>query len=421
MKGFGDTAIPPEANHAEPGGPAEHEWGVQYQGPYEALDDGAARAVRLHARALAARGVPVLLQSFSNTFRGPDGVVVGAEAMSPSVKKETHELRHASVRELRLRVKHLIVHSPEQLRASIIPNSVAIDRDTERAMAIREHLYRTTIVYSVWERTTISDNIAAILRRVGENWVPCGLNAELLRAHGVERVTVVPHPWEASSDLAKLSVRQASGRRKFYAIGLWQPRKGFHELLGAFLRAFKPSDDVHLTIKHRATQFPGYPDPESSVRLWLEDGRVRRNGWAGDRLENHLWLPGGHFSESQMLRLHYDSNIYVSSSRGEAYNLGAFDAKVAGNRMVHVAWGGTTEFAGEHDGIVPYELSPVPDTYQWEPGARWADFDVDELAIALANQSPPQTHARGPQMDRLEFQEIGKLMAARVRARMEAR
>src|SRR5207342_903993 len=93
----------------------------------------------------------------------------------------------------------------------------------------RNAIYATTIVYSVWERTTLDENIAAILSRVGECWVPCEENKLLLERHGIERVTVVPHPWEPESNLAKLIRRKPITRKKFYSIGLWQPRKHYHE------------------------------------------------------------------------------------------------------------------------------------------------------------------------------------------------
>jgi hypothetical protein len=412
-RGFAGVDVAPDENYYEGGSSADHEWGVQYQGPFEALDDGASRAVRLHARALAGAGMPVLLQSFTNTFRGPDGAVIGAEATDPVVKAETHALRHASIKELRVRVKHIVVHSAEQLRASIIPNSIAIEQNLERAMELREMLYRTTVVYSVWERTTIDDAVAAILRRVGECWVPCEQNKRLLEHHGIERVTVVPHPWEKTSPLARLIERAPHRVPLFYAIGLWQPRKGFHELLGAFLGAFQPGA-AHLTIKHRATRFPGYPEPRESVTHWLAQPEVQKNGWTAENVGRGLWLPGAHWSNDEVTRLHFDSNIYVSSSRGEAFNFGAFDAKVSGNRMVHIPFGGTADFASPGDIAVAYELEPVPSEYQWEPEAKWASVSVGALSEALRRAAPPEAFVRDWGAERFEMQAVGKLMRERV-------
>ncbi len=431
--GFGREGIPENAEpHFMGGTDAEHEWGVQYQGPFESATDGSARAVRLHARALAEAGMPVLLQSFTNSFVGPDGVRLGAEAMAESVKKETHELRHRSIRDLRVRVKHMVVSSAESLRAHVIPASVAIEQDIERGMALRSAIYRTTILYSVWERTTLDRNIASVMARMGECWVPCRQNQRLLREHGIERVEVIPHPFDPKSDMAKLTGRhigadRASGppraiTKRFYAIGLWQPRKHFHETIGGFLRAFVPGDAAMLTIKHKETRLPGYPTPRESVELWLADEAVKAHGWNAEKLAQHLWLPSGNWSESEILKLHFDSNIYVCASRGEAFCLPAFDAKVAGNAMILTGFGGAVDFAAPSDALIPYEMEPVPEVYGWEPEAKWAVASVMSITRAMQMVEPPQTYARHPGLENFTLEAVGKKMRERIEHMMgEAR
>jgi len=293
LPGFAERVIP-----AEPvvgaGKPAEHEWGVQYQGSFEGEADGTARAVRLHARALAATGLPVMLQSLSYRFRGPDGSFLASEAMSERIKEEIFALRHASIGKFRLAIKHAVIFGPDYLRAWILPRSVMQERDPELAMRVAAELYRSTVIYSVWERTTIDPAIVAILKRVAECWVPSEHNRALLRAHGITRVTVVPHPYEDTNPILRLTERAPIPERRFYAIGIWQPRKAYHELLGAFLRAFRPGEAVHLTIKYREFKWPGYPDAYESVVHWLADAVVRDNGWRETNLRPHLALRGEH-------------------------------------------------------------------------------------------------------------------------------
>lgn len=400
---------------------AEHPWGVQYQGPFESATDGTARAVRLHARALEQAGVPVLLQSFSNSFMGPDGVVLSAQAMDPKIKEETHEMRHRSVRELRLRIKHMVIARADQLRAYIIPSSVATEPDAEKQMAIRSHLYKTTIVYSVWERTSIDDSIASILRRVGECWVPCQENKHLLERHGIERVVVVPHPWDPAGDMAKLTARASfSPMRRFYAIGLWQPRKQFHEMIGGFLLAFKPGDLARLTIKTRRTNFPNYPSPEESGKFWLADPRVQANGWTRDNAADYVRVHTDEWPEWKITRLHFNSNIYVCVSRGEAYCLPAFDAKVAGNRMVLVSYNGARDFAAESDVRVPFGMRPVPKEYGWEESALWAEARPEHIAEAMLKCEAPSSYVRPPLLGYSTMQAVGDLMKSRCEAVLRA-
>ena len=412
--GFGATNAPEDA-YTNTGKPAEHDWGVQYQGSFEGAADGTARAVRLHARALAGANIPVLLQSFTGHFRGPEGVLVGAQAIDRKIKEEVGALQHTSIRELRLRIKHAVIPHAQVLRRWIVPQSLQADDDPVRAFQAVEGIFRSTIVYSVWERTTIDPKIAVLLRRVAECWVPCWMNLALLRKHGVERVCVVPHPYDPESPVAALAERRARAERRFYSIGLWQPRKGFHELVGAFLRSTRPGSQNHLTIKYQETRFRGYPSPRESIEYWLVDGAVRRSGWCAENLTGHLKLLSGHWPEEKITELHADSNIYVSASHGEAFCLPAFDAKLAGNALVHVPWGGTEDFSDPRvDEPVKFVMGPVPPGYGWETGAEWAEYRVDDLAAALERARVPERHERPLGFGKYSLENVGKLMRERV-------
>lgn len=419
LPGYGVSPRPDEA-YVAPGKPAQHEWGVQYQGSFEGEADGTARAVRLHARALYAAGIPVFLQSFTGMFLGPDGTFQTAEATSERVKKEVEDLvQRASIGSLRVRIKHAVIPHSDFLRSWIIPRSVMMERDPDYAQRTMQALYKQTIVYSVWERTTIDPNIVGILKRVAECWVPSHHNAALLRDHGIERVTVVPHPWEDSSPLARAIERKPIPTKRFYAIGLWQPRKGFHELVGAFLTAFRPGEAAHLTIKYREWRWPGYPVPEESIAHWLAESTVRTNGWREDNLQPHLGLYGKHWPEDKIQALHFASNIYVSASHGEAFCLPAFDAKLCGNAMVHIPWGGTADFSDITDRPLPYELEPVPASYRWEPDARWASLDFPALVSALQQVGIPERYVRNDYVESCRLERVGALMRSRVEAVMK--
>jgi glycosyltransferase involved in cell wall biosynthesis len=337
-------------------------------------------------------------------------------ATSERVTDEVGHLMHASIGHLRVRIKHAVIPHSDFLRSWVIPRSVMLEHNAGRAQEQMQALYKHTIVYSVWERTTIEPNIAGILRRVGECWVPSRHNAALLRKHGIERVTVVPHPWEESSPLARGTERKPLQQKRFYAIGIWQPRKGFHELLGAFLSAFHPGDPAHLTIKYQEYRWPGYPGPEESIAHWLGDPGVRAMGWREENLKPHLGLYGKYWPEEKIQALHFESNIYVSSSHGEAYGLPSADAKLCGNALVHVPWGGTADFADGGDQALPYTLEPVPASYRWEPGAEWASLDFPGLVRALQQIAPPGVYLRNPYVESARFDLVGKLMRERVEA-----
>ena len=118
---------------------------------------------------------------------------------------------------------------------------------------------------------------------------------------------------------------------------------------------------------------------------------------------------------AEVLKLHYDSNIYVSSSRGEAWNLGAYDAKVAGNRMVCVGFGGPIDFSGSSDAIIyGLSLELAPEEYQWEPGAKWSSLPIDRLSEALRSVQAPERFERPAGLEAFEMGPVGALMRERV-------
>jgi hypothetical protein len=346
LPGYGVEPKADEAYVAE-GHAAAHAWGVQYQGAFEGESDGTARAVRLHARALHAAGLPVFLQSFTGRFMGADGAVHTSESTSDRVKEEVKELVHASFSAFKVRIKHAVIPHSDFLRSWIIPRSVMLEQDASFAHATMQALYKQTIVYSVWERTTIDPNIIALLRRVG-------------------------------------------------------------------LTAFRPGDPAHLTIKFHEYSWLGYPTPEQSITFWLEDPAVKANGWAVGNLKPHLGLYGKYWTEEKIHALHFESNIYVACSHGEAFCLPAFDAKLAGNAMVHVPWGGTADFASEGDVALPFELELVPASYRWEPGAKWASIDFAALVRALKDVSAPAKYERNAYVEGCRFDRVGALMRRRV-------
>lgn len=377
---------------------ADHPWGVLYQGPWETLNDGSCRAVRLHARALASTKMPVLLKSFNHTVMR-DGVVIPVfeAGIDRSVEDEVLPLTRTSVSQYAVMIRHLVPRSAESLRQLMVPRSVVME-DLKELAATRERLMRSNIVYSVWERDRIPEEIARVMSRTGGCWVPSQQNRVALIVSGVpdELVKVIPHPFDPESRLATEGPRRvATPRLDFLAIGVWQPRKGLHEAVGAFLRTFAP-DEATLTIKTTPNGWPGYPSPQDSLRLWVGDERVIAKGWTLPALKGRVRMILRRLSDDEITDLHLASNIYLSPSHGEAWGLGAFDAKIAGNLMVHVPWGGTADFSSSGDVVIPYRLGPVDPSYRWDEATRWACYTQEELEDALRRVRAPTTHQQDP-------------------------
>lgn len=372
---------------------ADHAYGVLYQGEWETENDGNAFAVRKHARALADAGLPVLLKSFSNVVVR-DGVPepVPTVGLPERVRQEVRGLHRTSVSRVLPMVKHMVVGNADRLTRVLMRGIVGPADRAELVIGAQQTAYQGTIVYSVWERSVIDESIARHLSLMAENWVPCQHNAELLRKAGVERVRVVPHPYDPHDDICKLVNRtpDSSGWKLFYSIGKWEPRKGYANLIIAFLQAYKPTDKAVLTIKYSGGQWRDYPSPDEAVLLALSLPAVQANGWTAETITGRLVLLGKKLPRSRIVELHYRNNIYVNSSHGEGWCLPAFEAKLAGNALVHVAYGGTPDFAHIRDRRVPFRMGPVHSSYGWEPEAQWAVYDIEQLSEALKLAEVPE-------------------------------
>jgi len=412
MPGRPDLPTIPATNYFAPGQAATHDYGVMYQAEWETPWDGTAVAARLHARALAAQGVPVLLKSFSGVVVNDEGMPepVFAVGLPDSVKAEVGTLPETSIQTLSVMLRHLVVRGQGALENFLMPRHV-VHADPVVLMGLRNAVYDSTITYTVWERDRMAAGVAAQLARCGQAWVPCRQNAAMLIRSGVpaEKVHVVPHPYEPTDPICRLTGRRPQSGRRFYTIGRWEPRKGLHELVGAFMQAFRPDDDVTLTIKTSAGKWLGYPTPDESIAGWLKQYDYWKNP---ETLGQHLKVDTRRYPRSKILKLHFDSNVYVSASHGEAWALPAFEAKLAGNRVVHVPYGGTTDFCEPEDVPVAYGMEAVHPSYGWEPDAEWASFTGDALAAALRKVTAPSEYVRPSHYERVfGFDAVGRQMA----------
>jgi len=408
----GGSARPPtQAELAQPivapGEPALLPIGIVYQANWQKLNDGIARHARAQVRALSQAGLPVCLRTIAT------GRMARDDELDPEVLDEIGHLRNVSLSETAIAIRQTILHSPGQLHNLICPPGGRL-----AGFALEKSVYDATIVYTSWERSTIDKALVEILERCGQVWVPCQRNADVFVANGVpeEKVHVVPQPYEPDRHLpshipAPRGRREVPDGRRFYAIGKWEPRKNYHTLLGAFLRAFRPNDRVSLMIKtHGWGQWKDYPDVRESMAHWLQSRVVRDNLWTPEVVQKRVRIVTKKLSDADMSRIHQQNNIYVSPSHGEAWELGAFDALCAGNSLVHVGWGGSEDYASSTRGLGARHmnacvvrvtdgapaLEDVPAEYGWEHGAQWATCGVDELASALAVAQPPTRRVHPP-------------------------
>jgi glycosyltransferase involved in cell wall biosynthesis len=377
--GFGDQHV--LEDFVAPGKPAHLPEGILYQAHWRTAADGMAAHARETVQALALSGLAVRLESLSS-----GGSFQAADSVGSPLKKVEH-LASVTIARPLLVIKHIVFRNYETLRNQIIPGGgFGVD-------AAIEELLRRTILYTSWERDTVGSQMLDILQKLGRIWVPCEANRMAFISSGIspDKVTLIPYSFDPKEvEVFPQAENEAPKGKRFYFIGKWEPRKRPHLLVGAFLRAFTPQQDASLFIKTSkfGDKFENFPNAEECRNYWLDDVKVKANGWSQDNVQTKLRIFQGKLTEEQIQQLHRKNNIYVSQGYGEAWDIPAFEAKLAGNRLIYTDWGGPTEYASEEDIALSWQWSMVHPWYGWEPDAMWADVPMTSVVDAMKKASP---------------------------------
>lgn len=422
-----------------PGTEALLPYGIEYQAPWESPSDGLARHARAQVLALARTGLPVVLRRLTRPklLIDDDEGYLNAPHLTDTeradvlariaVAREVGYLRDVSVGEVLVAIRQIVPTSATALENVIAPAGARL-AGFDREIAV----YKSTIVYMPWERDTVAPAIVEVLNRCAEVWVQGEWAVDVFRRAGVKHVYSMPIPYDPrTSAVCSIPAPRGSDAvpagKRFYAIGKWEPRKNYDALLGAFLLEFRPTERASLFIKTSGygVVWEGYPLPQESIQRWLADPSVQANGWNAKQFSRAVRIVSKTLPEEKLLQLHRDNNIYVSCSHGEGWDLPAFDARCAGNRLVYTGWSSPVEYAGPGDvSIQPVDGSgngawePVHADYGWEPNAHWASTPIDWIRAALRRAEPPKRRVHPTDLyRRFGAMEVGVTMAARIRER----
>jgi hypothetical protein len=379
---------------------ADHVLGVLYQAPWSRYEDGFNQHARKVARAIAMTGVPLHLRALG----GGAGVMPDPEA-----RAEVEHLLDVSIQTYGVGVYQFVGEST--ISHLMIPKFSGLSEDELRRVR------KSRILYTVFERDRISKSAANLMNLAGQVWTSCNMNADALEFSGVERshIRVVPIPYFADDPLLKLAGRKRKpGTTRFYHIGKWEPRKAQHEMIGAFLMAFKPGrgcPQLYMKTTPLARPVKGYPQHHTeSVMRWLKDERVVANGWDLTSVNRSLMVLLAKLSEEKITALHEMGDVYVTTSRGEGYDMPAYAAKLACNRMLYVPSGGAQDFAGEHDiRVEPSGKVPCHPMYEWGRDDQYLDFKIEDLVAGFQKAAANlPLHQRDAALDDFEASRVGK-------------
>lgn len=341
---------------------------VLFETLWHSFSDGWSIASRAYARAMDQAGVGVQLHSWLGMMEGP----------SQGVLDE---------------VGHLL--APVERDLFIFSCTFNGEWGISYSLDPLTKARRPRAFFTMFERRQVEDKAVAFLNQLEGVWVPSSWNAEIFRAAGVRGVVQIPMPY--FDDDPHLTLPPASPEpRTFLWIGRWEPRKAPHNLIRAFLTAFRPGE-AKLILKPGPVPWRGYyPQPEELIKEFVRD--LPR--WSESQALEDVEVVRGLLSPGQVLELYARADVYASASRGEGLDLPSFFAKVARRRVVTTDSGGPRDFLGAGDWLVHAEREvPADPLYRWGSHATYADYSLDELVAALqgARSSSVRPSRIGPE------------------------
>jgi hypothetical protein len=335
------------------------------------------------------------------------------ETLSKTVLAEVGDLRRTMAAEYLVSVDHF-VPSLSRVQNTLYPGATwNHDRD------VAEMRHKHQVLLSVWERDRITPQMAGLLNRFAQNWVPCEANKRILVEAGVANTHVVPHPFSSHSPLIRIGdqkkVKSAGEPFLFYMIGKWEPRKSTHEIIGAFLREFHYGDLAILGLKtNEKSNWMHYPaGPLESVSQWLEDDTVKRHGWTHDNWKTGVRINTQRLPIQGIWKIHHVGDCYISASHGEAWDLPAFDACVARSRMIHAGFGGSEDYAPKGSTLRFWnggEMALVHGAYAWPRGCKWAKLDYFALQARMREAYEDRRVGDPIDLRKYSFEVVGKQM-----------
>lgn len=267
------------------------------------------------------------------------------------------------------------------------PGDVVVVHAIPEVLPALEHLRPpggALVCHTVWEHEELQPHWSALLNRCDGVVVPTEWNAAAFAVAGVTApIAVVPHiaPIDPPTDDGWLGPDGLDLGDRFvvHSVAAWNDRKQPWATVDAFTRAFGPDDDVVLVLKtdrelDRSVPAPPGPPDRRRLTSWSVAAIVHRNHPAPAVRLTHATL-----TDAQVAALHHRSDAWLSLPHAEGWDLGAFDAAVAGSPVITTASPGPSSYLEGSPLLVPGTITPNPAV----AGTTWLDPDLDAAVAAL--------------------------------------
>lgn len=239
------------------------------------------------------------------------------------------------------------------------------------------------VVWAIFEQDKLAPAYLNRLSRADLIWTPSNWAKEILEGQGlpIGKVDLVPEG--VAPEIFHPFCRAWHEKRhpeifRFLMLGKFEARKGYAQLIEAFVKAFGKDTNVELLIKGD----------------FFHLGREVRGAKLLDFVRRYdapnIRLLTGEVSREDLFLIYNSADAFVFPSRAEGWGLPLIEAMATGLPALAVNYSGQTEFLKEVKGYfmpVAYKMVPINDSeyQQFALGdegdwGRWAEADIDDLA-----------------------------------------
>jgi glycosyltransferase involved in cell wall biosynthesis len=325
----------------------------------------------------------------------PAGIVFQATVYNGSSCAEESWTEALGLAENQIPV-HLVPVGPQDDCKRLLPDSAR--RALEELKGRRLDVARSVLYYGVmpahWNldlyghrrvgRTMfgtdrIPDGWCERCNAMDEVWVPSEFNRETFVAAGVDprKLRVLHAGVDTEVFRPGLLPLGLAHRRKFnfLSVSNLDPRKGTDLLLKAYLKEFKPDEDVTLILKISA-DYDERIDPAAQLAFFVE----REVGFTLEQ-SPPLILLNGPMSQAAMASLYTAASAFVLPTHGEGYGRAFLEALACELPVIATRWSGQLDFLNDQNSyLIDVEgLVPASTECEFFAGHLWAQPSVDHL------------------------------------------
>lgn len=247
------------------------------------------------------------------------------------------------------------------------------------------------IGYFYWETDKIPASWAKdVCNSLDEIWVPCKLVESACRRAGfLGPIEVVHTPYSDSVRSERVSIPAFGSSSSvlseacyvFYSVFQWNVRKGYRDLLKAYMQEFSSNESVCLLIKTNPINHKLHGDSRINSDI-LE----AKSGFNKASLPP-IFLVKDKLSDSHLKGLHDLGNCFVLPHRGEGWGMPIHDAMNSGSLIITTRFGGITEHLDETNSLLinhtMEHVTPMTWNDYYSSDQRWARPSVEHLRYLM--------------------------------------